>query len=356
MVEEREDVARAPLDRPSEGDQLWQILRDAVAASVLTLVAVPQSCSPAAGRLDVIGVTTSALGLVGITLGLVDASGHAWTSIPVLVPLNTGVVLLTVLVWWERRAPHPMIPPSLLRAPSFVSASAVYLISYTTFSSVLFYVTLLYQNLEGWSALRTGLSWLFMNIPFLLMAQLTGLIDRRQPPARVVAAGCLVAAVGLLLLSSVDTTTPFALTAAGYVLSGAGFGTLVPGVTHVAMREVPAGVSGAASAMVNASGQVGTSVGLAVLGGIGATAATTAWSTTAQHLPTELRATAENQTQNVAGAHIQAVIDTLGPKYQDVAEQAFLDGHHIAVGIGAACLALAAITALIGFRQRSASG
>ena len=39
-----------------------------------------------------------------------------------------------------------MVPPALLRARSFVSASAVYLISYTAFSGVLFYVTLLDQD------------------------------------------------------------------------------------------------------------------------------------------------------------------------------------------------------------------
>jgi hypothetical protein len=42
--------------------------------------------------------------------------------------------------------PHPMIPPALLRARNFASASAVYLISYTAFSGVLCYVTLLYSR------------------------------------------------------------------------------------------------------------------------------------------------------------------------------------------------------------------
>ena len=102
-------------------------------------------------------------------------------------------------------------------------------------------MTLLYQDVNGWSPLRTGLSWLFMNAPFLLAAQLTGRLDRRFSAAAVVATGCLAAAIGVFALSRVGTTTPFALTAVGYLLSGAGFGTLVPATTHVAMRDVPAG-------------------------------------------------------------------------------------------------------------------
>jgi hypothetical protein len=248
-----------------------------------------------------------------------------------------------------------MIPPALLAARSFVSASGVYLISYAAFGAFMYYLTLLYQDVIGWSPLRTGLSWLFMNVPFLLMAQLTGRIDRRQPPARVVGAGCVVAAIGIFALSRADAASPFVLTAVGYVLAGAGFGVIVPGVTHVAMRDVPAGVSGAASGVVNASRQLGTSVGLAVLGSIGATAAAADWRTAIHSFPATGRAAATNQTQNVAGAHISAATQALGSAYRHAAVQSFVHGYHLAVGIGAASVLAAAITALIGFRRAAAA-
>jgi EmrB/QacA subfamily drug resistance transporter len=329
----------------------WVNIPFTVAAVALTLAAVPESRNAASRRLDGPGVATSALGLVGITLGLIEASSHAWTSGPVLAPLAAGAVFLVCFALWERRAAHPMIPPALLGARSFVSGSAVYLIGYTAFSSVLFYVTLLYQDVDGWSALRTGLSWLFLNAPFLLMAQLTGRVDRRLPPAGVVAVGCIAGAVGIFALSRVDTTTPFVLTAVGYVLAGAGFGVLVPGVTHVAMRDVPDGVSGAASGIVNASRQVGTSVGLAVLGSLGVTAATSSWDAAVRRFPASVQDAAAAQSQNVAGAHIGAVTHALGPAYRDAAAQSFVHGYHVAVGIGAACTLVAAATALLGFRR-----
>jgi MFS transporter, DHA2 family, methylenomycin A resistance protein len=328
----------------------WVNIPFAVAAVALTYAAVAESRNPASRRLDGPGVATSALGLVGITLGGVEASSHPWGSRPVLVPLAIGTVLLACFALWERRSPHPMIPPALLGARSFVSASGVYLISYTAFSSVLFYVTLLYQDVNGWSALRTGLSWLFLNAPFLLMAQLTGRIDRRHPPSRVVAAGCAVGAIGIFALGRASTTTPFILTAAGYVLAGAGFGILAPGVTHVAMRDVPAGVSGAASGVVNASRQVGTSVGLAVLGSLGVSAALSDWHAAIARLPASARHAAAQQAQNVAGARISTVTHALGPAYRDAAAGAFVHGYHVAVGAGAICALVAAATALLGLR------
>jgi hypothetical protein len=171
----------------------------------------------------------------------------------------------------------------------------------------------------------------------------------------VVAAGCVAAAIGYLALSWADSGTPFALTAAGYLLAGAGFGVLVPGVTHVAMRDVPPGASGAASGVVNPSRQVGTSVGLAVLGSLGVTAAISDWRATIARLPAPARHAAARQAQNVAGAHIGAVSQVLGPAYRDVAARAFIHGYHVAVGAGAICVLAAAVTALLGFRQQPAA-
>ena len=53
-----------------------------------------------------------------------------------------------------------------------------------------FYLTLLYQDVDGWTALRTGLSWLFMNVPFLVVAQFAGRLSRRLS-ARTIVAGDL---------------------------------------------------------------------------------------------------------------------------------------------------------------------
>jgi GNAT superfamily N-acetyltransferase len=266
-------------------------------------------------------------------------------------PIAAGAALLVGFVGWERRCPHAMIAPALLRARSFVSASAVYLISYTAFIGVLFYVTLLYQDVNGWSPLRTGLSWLFMNAPFLLAARLTGRLDRRYPAAGLVAAGCVAGAAGVFALSLAAPTTPFVVTAVGFLLCGAGFGLLVPGVTHVAMRDVPPEMSGAASGVVNASRQIGTAVGLAVLGSLGATSAIENWTATAQRFPAALRAEALPQAQNVGGARINAVAHALGAAYRQPAAQSFAHGYHVAVGVGAACLLAAAVIAVLGFRR-----
>ena len=134
------------------------------------------------------------------------------------------------------------------------------------------------------------------------------------PASAVVATVCLVASAGILALGRASTTPPFVLTAIGYGLfgAGAGFGTVIRGTTQVAMRDVPAGMSGAASGELNASRQIGTSVGLAVLGAIGVNAAISDWTAKTGRFPASIRAAAPGQAQNVGRARIGAVSRTLG--------------------------------------------
>ncbi len=103
-------------------------------------------------------------------------------------------------------------------------------------------------------------------------------------------------------------STPFAVAFVGYVLLGSGWGALVPSTINVAMRDVPLGTSGGGSAIVNAARQVGTSVGLAVLGAIGVNAATSAWAAAPRRWPGPLE-----HAQAVAGAQIALVTKSLGP-------------------------------------------
>ncbi len=324
----------------------WVNVPFAVAAYVVAVLGVAESRDSSARHLDVVGVAGLALGLLGITFGLIESSTYPWTSRLVAGPLVIGVACVVGFALWERRTSSPMLPPQLLRARSFVTGCGVYLLVYLSLTGVMFYVTLLFQNVEGWSPLRTGLSWLSMNIPFLVTAQFAGRLNRRLPPAAVVGGGCLVGACGVATLGSLDDSTPFAIAFVGYALLGSGYGALVPSTINVAMRDVPPGTSGGASGIVNAARQVGTSVGLAVLGAIGVKAATSAWTERTSSV-----AGAAQHAQAVAGAQIALVTRSLGPAVRGDAVGAFLNGYHWALLTAASCTLLAGGVAVAGLRH-----
>ena len=177
----------------------------ALAGIALTVTVVPESRNPGTRPVDVPGVLTSAAGLLALTFGLIESASNSWTSASVGASLAAGLVLLASFVWWEHRAPFPMIPPAVVKLRSFTTSCGVYLLSYASLTGVYFYLTLLYQDVDGWTALRTGLSWLFMNIPFLVMAQFAGRLSRQLPARAIAGGGCLVTAAGVLTFS---TLTP----------------------------------------------------------------------------------------------------------------------------------------------------
>jgi hypothetical protein len=125
----------------------------------------------------------------------------------------------------------------------------------------------------------------------------------------------------------------------------------VPGTINIAMRDVPLGVTGAASGILNAARQLGTSVGLAVLGVIGVRVATSHWLTHVATLPPSVRSTATGQAQAVAGGQIGPVVQAVGEAARSSASASFVAGYRIAMVVGAICTLLAAVVAYVGLRE-----
>lgn len=309
----------------------WVNLPVIAVTVALLLVAVPRR--PTTGRqrpLDVPGLVLASLGLASVTFGLItatDASGHPARTLVLLVG---GASVLMVFVRWQRHATDPLVPRAVSGDPAFIGACLVYFTGYLAFGGTLYYVTLLFQNLRGWSPLRTGLSWLLMNVPFLAAAQLAGALHRRFTAPVVVTAGCGAAAVGVATLATLTHATPFAAAGAGYAIAGAGFGLLVPGVTHVALRDVPGPVAGAASAVLNSSRQLGTAAGLALVGATGAAVTHRTWTATRPgHRPVD------------TDALVTGDLAALPPGLRHAARGAFEAGYHVALLLCVMSLAVA---------------
>ncbi len=87
----------------------------------------------------------------------------------------------------------------------------------------------------------------------------------------------MIAAAGTLGMSQLTTTTPVVWPATCYVLVGVGFGLMVPAGSTAAMAEVPPDSSGIGSGLFNACRQLGTAMGLAILGSIATSVVSSDW-------------------------------------------------------------------------------
>ena len=255
----------------------WVNVPLGLAAAALTFAGVRESRDPAARRLDPLGAALAAGGTFLLTYALIETNEHPWTSLATLGTLAVAAVLLTAFVAWERRAPAPMVEPALFRHRRFVVGVLVFGIAYVALAGTFFFMTLYFQDARGWSALETGIAWVPMNLPFLFVTPFAGRIAARFGGAHMSAAGMLIGGAGTCMLAVIEVDTPYPWICVGLMLLGLGYGLMVPAVSSVAMGSVPAAHAGVGSGMLTAARQLGTALGLAILGSIGVAAAGGGW-------------------------------------------------------------------------------
>lgn len=318
----------------------------------LTLWAVTESKDPSGRHLDPLGALLASLGLFLVTFGLVESADRGWAAAVVLGSLAAGVVVLAGFFWWQHRTPTPMVPPAMLRQHRFATGNVVLLVAFLALTGMFFFVTLYFQNVLGWSALRTGVSWIALGVPFLVVAQSSGKVTRRVSPGVAVAVGCAVAAAGIVGLSFLSDGLPVVAVEACYVGIAVGFGLLSPVASAVVMSSVEGAASGIASGILNTSRQIGTSVGLAVLGSIGVTVAVRQWHAALDGLASPAdRAAGSAWSTEVASGQTTAVAHRLGPSAAGWAVQAFGDGLQVALLVGAGFLLAGGVLAFVVLRR-----
>ena len=246
----------------------WVNVPIGVAGLLATLAYVRESRDPTPRRLDLVGAALGSAALFCLTLGLVETDDHAWTSAFTLSLLGAAAVLGAGFVAYEARHDDPMLPLGFFRRRAFAVANVNYLLMYAALTGTLFFVSLYFQNVRGFSALETGLSWLTMNVPFLLVSPFAGRLQERLGTRRVVFGGALLAGLGVLDFALLGVDSAFAVAVPGYVLVGVGYGAAVPAISAMAMGAIEVQRAGVASGVLNTARQVGSALGLAALGSI----------------------------------------------------------------------------------------
>src|SRR5262249_41198783 len=125
-------------------------------------------------RLDLPGLLTSAIGLFALTYGLIETNTYSWGSARVLSLFAVAAVSLTLFVLLEMRQRLPMLDLTLFRNPTFSGANAAMLLIGLAMFGVFFYNSIFLQNVLGYSAIKTGATFLPMTILIMVVAPLAG--------------------------------------------------------------------------------------------------------------------------------------------------------------------------------------
>jgi MFS family permease len=293
------------------------------------------------------------VGLFLLTFAVIETNVHHWLSTYTLSLGAVAVLCLAAFVAHEARTTYPMVPLALFRDPVFSAANALYALAYAALAGMFFFVTLYYQNVKGWSAVRAGMSWIPLNLFFLVVSPLAGRIVRRIGTAWTVGGGFALAGVATIGLGRLDAGSSYAAAWPWYLLNGLGYGLLMPAVSSAGMAIIPTDHSGVGSGILNSSRQIGAAIGLAVLGSISVATVSGAWHASLGALPEATRAHAPALVQQVAGAEAQAVAAVLGPAAMAPALDAFIAGYRLSLTVAGTLLLVAAVIAFAALGNRA---
>jgi EmrB/QacA subfamily drug resistance transporter len=215
---------------------------------------------------DIAGAVLGTAGLVGVVYGLIQAANHAWGSVSVVLSLLLGVVFLGLFVARERTAPDPLIPAAFLRNRTRVSANLASLFFNCSFFTMFFLLTLYFEQVRHYSALRTGLAYLPVGLVIGVGIGLSSVLVPKVGVKVLLCAGSGFFTVGLALLSRITPTGSY-LThpLPGLVLAAFGAGLSFAAFGNASMHEVSGQDASLASGLQSTAQQVGGAVGLAVL-------------------------------------------------------------------------------------------
>src|SRR5439155_7218812 len=127
-----------------------------IVAIVLGFFLVPNSRDPDEGRVDPLGAVVSVIGLTALLYGIIEAPDKGWGSMPVLVALAIGILVLGAFFAWELHTRYPMLDIRFFRNPRFSAASATITLTYFALFGSTFLLTQYFQFVLGYSPLKAG--------------------------------------------------------------------------------------------------------------------------------------------------------------------------------------------------------
>jgi EmrB/QacA subfamily drug resistance transporter len=244
-----------------------------VAAIILAIVYLPRAKSPHPLRLDLMGVVLILAAMLALMYPLIQGRELDWPTWA-FVSMAGSLVLFVLFgwsqVWKDKRDGSPLVVPSLFKARSFVAGIAVSGTFFAIITGYFLILTLFLQVGLGYSVLKAGLTGIPFSLGVSIAAGMSGPVLVPRFGRNIVSAGPVVMAVGFLLFIGTinyfgGAVSPIELIPA-LVVAGVGMGFVVASVYPFILAEVPLKHAGSASGVVNAVGQIGGAIGVAVIG------------------------------------------------------------------------------------------
>lgn len=314
----------------------------AAAALIGTLRFVPSSREPDAPALDVPGAVLSLVAVSMLVFGIIEGPVRGWSDLLTSGALVVGAVALIGFVAWELRARQPLLDPRLFLLRGFGTGSLSLTVQF--FAAFGFFFTSLQylQFVAGLSPLKAAAALLPMPVVMIPLARRAPVIADRFGINRIGALGLVLIAIGLAVLSLVGVELVYWHFATGLVIFAAGMALASTPATTAIISSLPHEKQGVASAVNDTARELGSALGIAVLGSVLNAQYREGLEGKVAGLPEQV---AERATESIAFAQGEMVAQ-MGPAGAQLmmdAKDAFVSGISAAVLVAAGVLVVTAI-------------
>jgi EmrB/QacA subfamily drug resistance transporter len=239
----------------------------ATLAGALAFALIPADPARERGRsFDLPGALSATLGIALIVFSLVEGPRLGWGSPPILVCATAGVLTLIAFALIETRSSDPLLPPRLVANRNLATAVAIAFLFWATFGSVLYFLTLYFQDVHGYNALQTGVAFLVPTAVVVAASTIAGQLATRCGLKPTLLGALVVGALGALALGlTMSPTASYATLIPGLVLISIGDGVVFTAMFIAAGAGVADREQGVASSIASTSTSIGAAVGLALL-------------------------------------------------------------------------------------------
>jgi EmrB/QacA subfamily drug resistance transporter len=242
----------------------------------LTRPIVRESRIPALRGFDAGGAVTITSSLSLLVYAISKAPDVGWGAGRTIGLLIASAVLFVAFLVIETRSPSPMVSFDIFRIRTVTGANVCGLFLGAVVFSNFFLLTLYVQQVLGYSALKTGLTFLATAGLVVLVAGISQALVTRVGPRPVMAVGLALITGGMLWYTQIPVKGSFVThLLPGYLLVGAGMAFAFIPMSIAALAGVEPEEAGLASGLINAAQQIGGALGVAIAATVAFTHTTT---------------------------------------------------------------------------------